>query len=437
MKNAKIVYVPIEIKARGLVGRILLATELASRGYTVVLGTHYLVRDMAVKGAKGILIDKDLEEARCDVFKKIHNKGGRVFAWYEEFVFPKNCEFIGPIIGISTVDEIDGVFLWGENNKEIYEPIIDSVRNKLFVVGSPRIDVLGNNLSKMYGINAKAKYGRYILVCSSAGINPRKDNKKLFEEMACESDPEKNGYNYFNDLNRIKEEVTWKLVECVKKLASEIDITIIFRAHPDEDETLWEKAFEGYSNVIATTEGYANDWITEAELMIHCGCTTALEAYMSGVKSILYNPIVNEKYYTEFPNILSTEVADYDSLHREVIKIINGSDGEFFTEEKNRVVSEYIYARDDELCVKRVANVVDEYSDGMETAYKFKIHRKSNFINEFIIFMNRFKYVRRSKFPNTTTKEVRKYIEKSCNVLNIKKRVKCTKLYPNIFMLEK
>jgi hypothetical protein len=96
------------------------------------------------------------------------------------------------------------------------------------------------------------------------------------------------------------------------------DKTFGVRPHPAEDPNFYILILAGLKNVNVDKTGAVHPWIMAADLIIHDGCTTAIEAFLAEVPVVNYKSTATEPYELMLPNQLGSRCENVD----EVIKII-------------------------------------------------------------------------------------------------------------------
>lgn len=113
-------------------------------------------------------------------------------------------------------------------------------------------------------------------------------------------------------------------VKMIRKLAETYpDVNILIRPHPVEDEDAWDKMIGPFPNVHVFRDGTISGWIRGAKAIIHNGCTSALEAAVSGVPRIAYRPLPSH-FEREIPNQLSHEAFSIDEMIEKVNHALEG-----------------------------------------------------------------------------------------------------------------
>jgi hypothetical protein len=101
------------------------------------------------------------------------------------------------------------------------------------------------------------------------------------------------------------------------------DHNIIIRPHPSENHDIWKKIAKNYPNVFVVHSGNVIPWIMSADVLIHNGCTTAIEAYLLGIRAVAYRPLIVEDLETKFPNEISVQTYNIEELVDVLDKMIN------------------------------------------------------------------------------------------------------------------
>jgi len=97
------------------------------------------------------------------------------------------------------------------------------------------------------------------------------------------------------------------------------DRRIIVRPHPSENHASWEAVTAGLDNVDVIYEGTVIPWLIAADVMIHNGCTTAIESFFLETPAIAFRPVVKQGYEFELPN----EVSIQARTQRDVVEAID------------------------------------------------------------------------------------------------------------------
>ena len=79
------------------------------------------------------------------------------------------------------------------------------------------------------------------------------------------------------------------------------------------------------SNVSIIKDGAVQEWLCNAAIMIHNGCTTAIEAYFAGLEPICYSSYIDDEYIQYLTFEVSEVVNDSFDLLKLIQQKINGN----------------------------------------------------------------------------------------------------------------
>ena len=84
---------------------------------------------------------------------------------------------------------------------------------------------------------------------------------------------------------------------------------ILIRPHPSEVKKSWEAILSKNLKNVGVIDDYTSSEVLNfAELMIHSGCTTGLEAKLLGTPVISFNPLKDKTYERKFLTKCGTEI---------------------------------------------------------------------------------------------------------------------------------
>ena len=319
------IYIPIEIKARELEGRTLLALAAAERGHVVVLGgkedTLGLAQDGLLK--PGILHDQSLQPSPVKVayLRELLSRGHVVTSQDEESGLTRDYgPFSRTRYSAETCSLASRVVCWGAHDARTLRDRYGRGDHVTVVeTGSPRVDFWRPEFSGYYARQQKAlteKFGSYILVTSNFNqvlnvrrfwdqVKRRRDTNQLVNEEAEYASYREAGY------------VTCVLAEFVRMIralaAAQPSIRVVVRPHPVDAADAWRVLLGDCPGVEVTREGTLGAWIRGAKVLIHNGCTSGLEAAVCGVPRIAYAPVESE-FERPIPNAVSYRVDSLPAL---------------------------------------------------------------------------------------------------------------------------
>ena len=395
------IYIPIEIKVRELDGKLLLALMAAERGHTVILGDKSDTRKLAVKGIlpPGIYHNKSItpsEQTLLMLQKLKKNKhivtcqdeeSGLLDESYDEFA---RLRFSGQSIALTA-----RVYAWGEHDAEALKRIYPIYRDKIQLTGSPRVDYWREEFRPYYQ-NIKsnklpAKKKPFFLIASNFGTllneNPFWDVvERLREAGYFEREPGRERHEYMNFAYQTQ--LVHEFVVMIRKLSADFpEHTILVRPHPVESIEAWKKIIGAYSNVVVIRDGSISGWIHEAELLIHNGCTTAIEAAASNLPRIAYRPIPSE-IERSIPNEISENVFSYEELVSKIHQTIHTPGENKSQKNEKHILSGRFGNLSGKLAAERIVDdweqvgaPIQQYQATLETLLHIKKGRSARFSN--------------------------------------------------------
>lgn len=362
------IYIPIEVKSRELEGRMLLALAAAERGHQVLIGRKADTISLAENGVlrPGIVHDKCLtpSEWKVDYIRKLAVNGHVVTSQDEEsgLLEPTYEEFAVNRYSETTVARAERIFTWGQFERDGLTRMFPAAAEKFEVTGSPRVDFWRPEFSDYFPERPES-----ILIVSNfgwlVGINPFWVKLKLMRENAY--------FRSVEDEYRRLAFCSWQmsLLEQFLRLIREIaraypDRLVVVRPHPIDDIEAWRTLVGGRQNVVVRGDGSASSWIRSAKLLIHNGCTTALEAAAVGVPTLAFRPVPSP-FELDYPNSVSRcaeSIPDAISFIGDVLKASEserpaGLDG------ARDILARKIGNLDGPLAADRIADAWDRLND--------------------------------------------------------------------------
>lgn len=370
------IYQHVEIAARELDSKLLLAVIAASRGHDV------LVSEMAdiIRGvragalAPGVVHTKSLTPSKMKFglhqmltdagfyITSIDEEGGLIDHGYEKFAKVRYSE--------ETIANASAVFGWGVEDTETLKRLYPGYLSKLHQTGSARADLWSPRFSHYWDAPKGIPEKPYLLVSSNMGaannIRPLHESIR-FERRAgyYQRDPEMFSRNF--DIIAEDYRMTLAFIEAVRHLASaNNEYDIVLRPHPVENIEAWKVYLEGIPNVHVIREDSITAWVKHAFAIMHNGCTTALEASVSGKPVVTYLPFEQE-YAREIPNELGMRVVSLEALSETVSQIFYASryaKGAKSEEALPESVAKKIYLDDEELAAEKIVQVWESLDNG-------------------------------------------------------------------------
>ena len=303
------IILPVETQVRELDAKLLLACVAAEAGHAVIVGEQDELRANIASLPPGLFIAKGFSSSKTRFFKILKDLGFSVTAWDEEgLVRPEPEMYYIRRVSPTSLKLLDGVFSWGENYSDLFRSIPFYDGTDVFETGNPRIDLLRSDVRGYFNDDVaalQAVHGRYILLNSNFGrVNSAAKRRRDETVGGSATDPlmdarwramieyRRSLYHHFRGM----------LAAVAKALP---DYTIVLRPHPAEKIESWHDIEAAHANVRIIFEGNVVPWLLGAEVLIHNGCTTAIESTLLEKPVIAYQPITSDDYDWHLPNSLS------------------------------------------------------------------------------------------------------------------------------------
>ena len=292
------VYIVVEVAARELEARLLLALVAAGRGHDVLLGdVDPRLQPDALPA--GVFHDKSLtpgQEMRRQT--ELAGLGHLVTSQDEEhgLLQPDYGLFMDRRFAPEALDVADRVMTWGPHDHGALREGRPAHADRLRMTGSPRVDLwrpemlehhrreplpetagrpyvlFANNVTHLLGVNRFTtmiadKRGKYF-----EGTDDPLE-RQWFVEMAAQAE-------------RLQH-----LVASIRLLArTSPDLNVVVRPHPVESGSAWRDLIGPVPNVVVTREGSISAWVRSAVAVVHTGDTTGFEVAVSGVPLVSLEP---------------------------------------------------------------------------------------------------------------------------------------------------
>jgi len=317
---------------RELTGHLLLATAAVSKGHQVFIASPsdiwlfkrlnilskgcYFLKNMNIPTSSKKKYDDFIKDG-FDLYCQ-EQEPSILWSKFEKFVKLLNFKE-------DHVIPFKGVFCWGERDTEGYKNLFSSHKNIFFNTGSPRADLWHKQFMPLWDRNYISKLKPYILFVSNFGGVMGNTNwteliKKVNKLELIETyEHEENFIKLFQEEHHIALE----MILAIKHISIKFpELNIVVRPHPTEEVDYWRNIFTKEKNVvIASNSDPLTSWISSAKLVIHNGCTSALEAVLQKIPVISHGP---ERTHgdTGIPNQLGTRTKSKEELENTIIGII-------------------------------------------------------------------------------------------------------------------
>lgn len=429
--NSPPVYLAMETKVREMDAKILLSAVLALRGHRVVLGYKTDLDILMKTLPPGIYVDKSAASTKVEKFRELRRDGHVVMVHDEEGLVIHNPKrYLSHRVACDSVDVISQFFMWGGEQEKIINSEFSQYADKLAVTGNPRFDLLRADMRGLFDREKeilRQKYGSFILIPTKFGTNNNQMGKEQYLQSEIQNALIKNeeDYEFRKGYFEFREKLFDRFVELVESISAQNkDRTIIVRPHPSENLEAWEKLVAHLPNVRVVREGNVQPWIMAADLILHNGCTTAIEAAMLGIPAIAYRPVTSDQFDIPLPNAVSIEASSLEEAN-ELVALILAGKPYGLTPEQTILLGQHLTAVTGATASDRMADAIQSFASQAEfpsfslvQRIRHEFHRRvcnGRAILRAMILAFPFLGARllktNTKFPDMTIEEVREFLD--------------------------
>ena len=288
------IFIPIEIKNRELLSKVLLSNFIIKNNKKKVrcyIGSKTQIKKLISlkKSYGGVFIYKGgLSLNQIQELKKKIEK----FIILDEELGPAvdNLErSMSKRFWEGSEKYIDRLYLIGKYAFEIGKKVYPRLASRIIMSGWPRVDLWRPELNYIFDNSVKKlknKYGNFILFSSDFTFNSinrinREEDKWRNSEWKVMS---KNLSGITDNAKKVFSEYQ-DTINLMRELDENTDIPqIIIRPHPSDDLLEWRKLAKSFKKIKIIFQGEMSHWIYASSGVLHRGCTSAIEAYMAGIK---------------------------------------------------------------------------------------------------------------------------------------------------------
>jgi surface carbohydrate biosynthesis protein len=368
------IYIHVEIAARELDSKLLLASRAARRGHTVVLANLATLKKLLSRGIlpPGIFHTKSLtpKAAKVGFHSQLHSAGHAVTSIDEEagIALDEYETFVTSRYGPETLDSASAVFCWGRQDFESLLARYPRHSHLMHLTGSPRCD-LWQKRFRSYWPAVEPFDTPYLLVASNFGlplgyqtfsqtIDWHRTRKLLPSDLE--------QYLYINTGENLR--MIYEFVRAIVHLSERMcDLPIVLRPHPAEDPTAWRQLLPEKPNIHVMREGPITPWLHNCLALMHNGCTSAIESFVAGVPVITYRPFKRE-YELAAANCIGTEAAGLDRLCDLVKAMHEGNPAPSETAKATKAVQYRLHYDEDTLAADRIVDIWEQLGTSVAPA---------------------------------------------------------------------
>jgi surface carbohydrate biosynthesis protein len=247
------------------------------------------------------------------------------------------------VLGINKDQSVPfkGVFCWGKRDAFEYKKYFESKKDIFFDVGSVRLEVWKEKYAALWQGNRLPTAKPYILVVSNFSYIMGDRHWSTLSLIHRHLEMLESHLEEETFVNTIAQEckICCEIILAVKHLARKnLKHDIVFRPHPADSRSNWENIFCDDENVsVIENSDSISPWIQNARVIIHNGCTSAIEAAIRKVPIISYGP---DRVHDDLtiPNMVGIRAHNLQELDRSLEIVFEEDSYEDYQENSEHVI---------------------------------------------------------------------------------------------------
>ena len=361
---------PVETLNREFDGKLLMALCAVERGLKPIIGGRAAIHDRLPALPRSIYLSKGVRSGSRPIFELLERFGHCITAIDEEALVRFSDELFLMKLDPSTFTSARILFAWGEDNAAIWKRSQWYAGAPVVVSGNPRTDMMRPELRGFHASEIEAiqrRYGDFVLFNSNFSVvNHFIPNKTRFK--VADWVPPEESDKFRSGMLRHKRALFERFLEAMPALARAIaPRQLVIRPHPSENGEPWREATAGLANVTVLHEGAVVPWLIAARVLVHNGCTSAVEATAVGTPALAYRPLISDQFDIWLPNALSSDCRDLDALLEGARAALEGRGGGP-TADQRRLLGYHLAGLDGPLCSERILDGLAAHRDALAAA---------------------------------------------------------------------
>ncbi|MDT8406275.1 MAG: hypothetical protein RQ715_03390 [Methylococcales bacterium] len=367
-KKYRPLIIPVENQVRELDAKLLLACAAVEKGFPVVIGSRHFINFAMPYLPRGIFLAKSLRSLSALMNGFIRDLGHEIIAWDEESLvrFSSN-EYYAWRYSEKTFSNINCLFSWGADDAELFASYDGYTGVPIYRTGNPRMDLLRRELRGYFADEARAlndKYGEFILINTNFPfVNPFASELALLQSSPDGVVVSRTGRGMSLEFGRRFAAHVQEIYDSFRTLIPQLRLwfpntTIIVRPHPSENHAQWRQAVAGCDNVHVLHEGNVIPWLMASKVLLHNGCTTAVEAAVLEKPAVCYQPVTADEYDYHLPNGLSHRAYTLEQVRDTLGAILEGKLELIDNAERTRILNQHLASTDGSLAVDRITDIL-------------------------------------------------------------------------------
>jgi surface carbohydrate biosynthesis protein len=364
--NRKTMVFPVETMAREFDGKLLLALCARERGWNVLIGSR-VIKQMVPSLPPCVYFGKSARADNSGRFAQLHALGHEVVVLDEEALVRQSDDIYLMKHEKDALKDVDLVLAWGDSNAELWRnsDLLDGTHAA--AVGNPRIDMLRPGLRPFHEPEVAAireRFGDYVLFNSNfATVNNVISGSNRFNlaEWVPEEQAEREATGLLGHKRKLFERFQTLLPKVARAIAPR---HLVIRPHPSENHAPWHELAASLANVSVVFEGSVVPWLVGARVLIHNGCTSAVEAAVSGTPVLSYRPETSDDFDNPLPNAIGTECFTDEALLDALSRVLEQAP-EPLSASQQALLDRHVALGQSGLCCDAIMEAIERHSIGL------------------------------------------------------------------------
>jgi surface carbohydrate biosynthesis protein len=355
---------PCETRSRELDGKLLLACVAAERGFPCVVGSRTELHRAAGRLPRGLYLAKDASASSRRMLGILARLGHRILASDEEGLVRYGPEhYHRTRLSREALAHVSHLLAWGEADAALLAENEGARGIPVHVTGNPRVDLLRRELRGCFDDEVASivqRFGSPLLVNTNfAHLNHVVPGLSSYGPRASRA-ARRRADPFTARLAEHRQALFERFLEFVPALARAFPMErIVVRPHPAESDLAWREAARGCPNVDVVREGSVVPWLLASRVLVHNGCTTAIEAAVLGRPVVSFQPLRDPELDRELPDSLSHGAPDVPGAIRRVQAVLAGELGPRRDAPCEEALRRSLAALDGPLAAERIADVLE------------------------------------------------------------------------------
>ncbi len=362
---------PVETLNREFDGKLLLALHAAERGWQTAIGKRSTLHHNLQRFPRSIYFSKGIRAGNKAVFRILAGLGHTIVGLDEEGLVNVSDEMFLLKMDPEVLNYLRAAFAWGKNDARVYRLAGGLAQKPVVVTGNPRVDLLRPEFAEYFSgevVKVRERYRQFALLNTNfAMVNHFIAAQTRFKAADWVSEDKAEAMK--SGLLGHKARLLDAFLDLLPGLAEQLHpCPLIIRPHPSENQQTWVDAANGLANVHVVHEGSVVAWLAAADVLIHNGCTSAVEAAIIGTPALSYRPVKQLGFDNNLPNGLSREFETADTLIAATVEIVRQRrDGRHQLDpERRALMDEHIAALSGPLACERLMDEIERCHESPE-----------------------------------------------------------------------